>query len=85
MVKVYKTGLREIWGIKKYNLDELYARFMRLAEKRIVEHSGPGIVCYISSFSYLSDPSFVVMRERLLNGFDKFWFDCMNGDSRETG
>jgi hypothetical protein len=50
-----------------------------------VEQSGCGIVCYISSFSYLGDPSFVVMRERLLNGFDNFWFDCLNGDSRETG
>lgn len=85
LVQTYKTGLREVWGIKKYNLDELYVRFMRLAEKNIVEHSGRGIVCYISSFSYLSDPSFVVMREHLLNGFDKFWFDCLNGDSRETG
>ena len=25
------------------------------------------------------------MRERLLNEFDRMWFDCMNGDSRETG
>jgi predicted helicase len=85
LVQAYKTGLREVWGIKKYNLDELYVRFVRLAEKNIVEHSGRGIVCYISSFSYLSDPSFVVMREHLLTGFDKFWFDCLNGDSRETG
>jgi predicted helicase len=85
LVKAYKVGLRETWGIKKYNLDELYARFMRLAEKQIVDQSGRGIVCYISSYSYLSDPSFVVAREHLLNGFDKFWFDCMNGDSRETG
>jgi hypothetical protein len=85
LVKPYKTGLRERWGIKKYNLDELYVRFMRLAEKQIVEQSGRGVICYISSFSYLSDPSFVVLRERLLNGFDKLWIDCLNGDSRETG
>jgi len=85
MVKPYKAGLIEKWGIKKFNLDDLYARFIRLAEKHIVEQSGRGVVCYISSFSYLSDPSFVVMRERLLDGFDKFWFDCLNGDSRETG
>ena len=25
------------------------------------------------------------MRQRLLDGFDELWFDCMNGDSRETG
>lgn len=85
MVKVYKDGLIKSWGIKKFNLDELYVRFFRLAERQIVEQTKKGILCYISSFSYLSDPSFVVMRERLLNGFDKFWFDCLNGDSRETG
>lgn len=85
LIRPYKDGLIEKWGIKKFNLDELYVRFFRLAEKQIVEHSGRGIICYISSFSYLSDPSFVVMRERLLNGFDRFWFDCLNGDSRETG
>ena len=25
------------------------------------------------------------MREHFLDEFDKLWFDCMNGDSRETG
>ena len=47
--------------------------------------SGKGVVSFISNFSYLSDPSFVVMRQRFLAEFDKLWFDCMNGDSRETG
>lgn len=84
-VESYKAGLISEWGIKKFNLDDLYIRFFRLAERRIVEKTGRGVVCYISNFSYLSDPSFVVMRQRLLAGFDKLWFDCMNGDSRETG
>ena len=70
---------------KKFNLDELCVRFFRLAERRIAEMSGTGVVSFISSFSYLSDPSFVVMRERFLAEFDKLWVDCMNGDSRETG
>ena len=73
------------WGIKKFNMDELYVRFFRLAERRIAEKTGKGIVCYISSFSYLADPSFVVMRQRFLEEFDTLWFDCLNGDSRETG
>jgi len=72
------------WGIKKFNLDDLYIRFFRIAERRIAK-SGKGVVSYISNFSYLGDPSFVVMRKRLLGEFDKLWFDCMNGDSRETG
>lgn len=84
-IKPYKEGLIDKWGIKKFNLDDLYVRFVRLAERQIVESSGRGVVCYISSFSYLGDPSYVALRERLQNGFDKFWFDCLNGDSRETG
>jgi hypothetical protein len=85
LIDAYKEGLIKKWGIKKFNLDELYARFMRVAERRITEQTGHGIVCFISSFSYLSDSSFVVMRERLLAEFDSIWIDSLNGDSRETG
>ena len=91
LVESYKEGLNKSvtnggWGTKKFNLDDLYVRFFRLAERRIVEGKpGIGIVCFISNFSYLGDPSFVVMRKRFLDEFDSLWFDCMNGDSRETG
>jgi SAM-dependent methyltransferase len=85
LVEPYKEGLISKWGIKKFNLDDLYVRFFRLAERRIAEQTGRGIVAFISNFSYLGGPSFTVIRERFLNGFDKLWFDCMNGDSRETG
>lgn len=85
LVVPFKEGLISEWGIKKFNLDDLYLRFFRLAERRVAENTGKGIVCYISNFSYLSDPSFVVLRKRFLEEFDSLWFDCMNGDSRETG
>lgn len=87
LVEPYKQGLISQWKIKKFNLDELYVRFFRLAERRIAERPipGKGVVAFISSFSYLSDPSFVVMRKKLLDEFDALWLDCMNGDSRETG
>ncbi|MFH1087652.1 MAG: type ISP restriction/modification enzyme, partial [Chloroflexota bacterium] len=84
-VAPYKEGLVKKWDIKKFNLDDLYVRFFRMAERRIAEQTGRGVVCLISSFSYLSDPSFVVMRERFLGEFDRLWLDNMNGDSRETG
>ncbi|MGH8543202.1 MAG: hypothetical protein ACREX3_06140 [Gammaproteobacteria bacterium] len=90
LVEPYKVNLNQPvsaggWGIKKFNLDDLYVRFLRLAERRIAEMSGSGAVSFISNFSYLGDPSFVVMRQRFLAEFDKLWLDCMNGDSRETG
>lgn len=83
LVEPYKHGLISEWGIKKFNLDDLYVRFFRLAERKIA--ADIGVVCYISNFSYLSDPSFVVMRQRFLKEFDTLWFDSLNGDSRETG
>jgi hypothetical protein len=90
LVEPYKERLNKPvseggWGIRKFNLDDLYVRFFRLAERRIAQMSGQGVVSFISNFSYLSDPSFVVMRQRFLAEFDKLWFDCLNGDSRETG
>jgi type I restriction-modification system DNA methylase subunit len=90
LVEPYKEGLNTPtaqggWGIKKFNLDDLYVRFFRLAERRIAEMTGKGVVSFISNFSYLGDPSFVAMRQRFLAEFDGLWFDCMNGDSRETG
>lgn len=85
LVEPYKEGLRSEWNIRKYNLDELYSRFLRVAERRIVERSGRGIISFVSSYSYLSDPSFVVVRKHLLDGFHRIWIDSLNGDSRETG
>jgi len=85
LVDCYKEGLVSTWGIKKFNLDDLYVRFFRLAERRIVEQTGKGVICYISNFSYLGDPSYVVMRQRFVSEFNKLWFDSLNGDSRETG
>ena len=84
LLEPYKAGLKK-WGITKNYLNDLYVRFFRIAERRIAEITGRGVVCYISNFSYLGDPSFVVMRNRFLEEFDKLWFDCLNGDSRETG
>lgn len=84
-VDVYKEGLATTWKVRKYNLDDLYVRFLRLAERRIAEGTGRGVVCYISNFSYLGDASFVVLRQRFLQEFDALWLDSLNGDSRETG
>jgi hypothetical protein len=85
LVDPYKRDLQTRWGVRKFNLDDLYVRFYRVAERRIAERTGQGIVCFISNFSWLAHSSFVVMRERLLVEFDSIWIDNLNGDSRETG
>ncbi|MFN5516376.1 MAG: type ISP restriction/modification enzyme [Cyanobacteriota bacterium] len=86
LVEAYKQGLINEWGVKKFNLDDLYVRFFRVAENCVAKAAiHRGVICFISNFSYLSDPSYVVMRQSFLKNFDKLWFDCLNGDSRETG
>ena len=66
-------------------LNDLYVRFFRMAERRIAERTGQGVVCFISNFSWLDGLSFTAMRERYLEAFDAIRIDCLNGDSRETG
>jgi hypothetical protein len=85
LVDPYKEGLRTKWGVRRTTLGDPYVRFIRIAERRIAEKTGRGIISYITNWSWLFLPSYVVMRERLLVGFDTGWIDCMNGDSRETG
>ncbi|HEX04067.1 MAG TPA: hypothetical protein ENH10_02790 [Bacteroidetes bacterium] len=86
LVKSYKEGLTTPvkqggWGIKKFNLDDLYVRFFRIAERRIAK-SGKGVVSFISNYSWTSEPSFVVLRKRLLQSFDKFWIENMHGNRK---
>ncbi len=83
LVEPYKDGLIKQWKIKKFNLDELYVRFFRIAERRIAQ-TGRGIVSYISNYSWTSEPSFVVMRQHLLQSFDKFWIENLHGDRNKT-
>jgi predicted helicase len=85
LIEPFKRGLYEKWGIRKQLLDDLYIRFFRLAEKRIAEVGGRGIVCYISNYSWLEGLSHPVMRERLATGFDLVLIDNCNGDKFKTG
>jgi hypothetical protein len=66
-------------------LNDLYVRFFRMAERRIVEKTGKGIVSFISNYSWLDGLSFTGMRERYLEVFDQVWIDCLNGDKYKTG
>ncbi len=66
-------------------LNDLYVRFFRMAERRIVEGTGAGVVCLISNYSWLDGLSFTAMRERYLDVFDHIWIDNLNGDKYKTG
>ena len=68
-----------------HGLNDLYVRFFRMAERRIAEKTGQGIVCFISNYSWLDGLSFTGMRERYLEAFDEIRIDCLNGDKYRTG
>ena len=66
-------------------LNDLYVRFFRMAERRIAEKTGRGIVCFISNYSWLDGLSYAGMREHYLEAFDAIRIDCLNGDKYKTG
>ena len=66
-------------------LNDLYVSFFRMAERRIAEKTGRGIVCFISNYSWLDGLSFTGMRERYLEAFDIIRIDNLNGDKYKTG
>jgi hypothetical protein len=66
-------------------LNDLYVRFYRMGERKIVEHGGRGVLAFISNYSWLDGRSFTGMREHYLTAFDRIWIDCLNGDKYRTG
>ena len=82
--EAYRTA-RRVRKSEGQGLNDLYVRFFRMAERRIVEKTGQGVVCFISNYSWLDGLSFTGMRERYLEAFDAIRVDCLNGDKYKTG
>ena len=80
----YRTT-RRVRQPEGQGLNDLYVRFFRMAERRIAEKTGQGVVCFISNYSWLDGLSFTGMRERYLDAFDAVRIDCLNGDKYKTG
>ena len=80
----YRTT-RRVRRPEGQGLNDLYVRFFRMAERRIAEGTGQGVVCFISNYSWLDGQSFTGMRERYLEAFDVVRIDCLNGDKYKTG
>ncbi len=82
--QAYRTT-RRVRRPEGQGLNDLYVRFFRMAERRIAEKTGQGVVCFISNYSWLDGLSFTGMRERYLETFDAIRIDCLNGDKYKTG
>ena len=77
--EAYRT-VREVRKPEGQGLNDLYVRFFRMAERRIAEKTGRGVVCFISNYSWLDGLSFTGMRERYLEAFDAIRIDNLHGD-----
>lgn len=73
------------FGVRKQLLDDLYIRFIRLAEERIGESAEYGVISFITNCSYLTGRSHPLMRRSLLSNFHAVWIDNLNGDKYRTG
>ena len=82
--EAYRTT-KQVRRPEGQGLNDLYVRFFRMAERRIAEKTGQGVVCFISNYSWLDGLSFTGMRERYLDAFDIVRIDCLNGDKYQTG
>jgi hypothetical protein len=80
----YRT-VKKVAAPQGQGLNDLFVRFFRMAERRIVEKAGKGIVSFISNYAWLDGLSYTGMRERYLDVFDKIDIDCLNGDKYKTG
>ena len=77
--EAYRTT-RRVRRPEGQGLNDLYVRFFRMAERRIAEKTGRGVVCFISNYSWLDGLSFTGMRERYLEAFDAIRIDNLHGD-----
>lgn len=82
--EAYRT-VKRVRRPKGKGLNDLYIRFFRMAERRIAEKTGSGVICFISNYSWLDGLSCTGMREHYLEAFDEIRIDCLNGDKYSTG
>lgn len=76
----YREAPEDVPDPQGHGLNDLYVRFYRMAERQITEHTGKGIVSYISNYSWLDGLSHTGMRARYLEAFDRIWIDNLHGD-----
>ena len=82
LLESYKVGDA---GLKKPAqtkwLSDDYVQFLRLAQWQ-VEQAGRGIVAFLTSHSYLDNPTFRGMRLSLLHSFDEIYILDLHGNSK---
>jgi len=92
LTTAYRTPVPGLPAPQGQGLNDLYIRFFRIAERRIVgdrlvhgNADGAGIVCLISNNAWLDGLSHTSMRHRYLQTFSSIYIDNLNGDKYRTG
>jgi hypothetical protein len=92
LTNAYREQIPGLPAPQGQGLNDLYVRFFRIAERRIVgdahvhgNEGGCGIVCLISNNAWLDGLSHVSMRKRYIDTFQSIYIDNLNGDKYRTG
>jgi hypothetical protein len=92
LTTAYRTPVPGLTAPQGQGLNDLYVRFFRIAERRIVGDAhakgnpdGRGLVSFISNNAWLDGLSHVSMRSRFLREFQSIYIDNLNGDKYRTG
>jgi len=79
----YKEGCPELKKRAQAKwLSDDYVKFMRLAQWQI-DRAGQGILAFITSHSYLDNPTFRGMRRSLMRSFDELFVLDLHGNSKK--
>src|SRR5260221_7017177 len=83
MLKSYKEGCQELKKPAQAKwLSDDYVKFIRFAQWHI-EQTGHGILAFVTSHSYLDNPTFRGMRRSLLQSFDDIYILDLHGNSKK--
>jgi hypothetical protein len=92
LTTAYREQIPGLPAPQGQGLNDLYVRFFRIAERRIVgdahvhgNEGGSGIVSFISNSNWLDGLSHVSMRKRYIDTFQSIYIDNLNGDKYRTG
>ncbi|MDY7018949.1 MAG: N-6 DNA methylase [Chloroflexota bacterium] len=83
LVETYKTVDSSPLGEKNPKwLQDDYVKFIRFGQWRI-EHTGQGILAFITNHAYLDNPTFRGMRQSLMNTFDEIYVLNLHGNVKK--
>jgi hypothetical protein len=89
LTNAYREAIPGLPTPQGQGLNDLYIRFFRIAERRIVgdanvhgNQGGCGIVSFVSNYSWLDGLSHTTMRDRYLETFNEIYIDNLHGDRK---